>query len=62
MIPPRAQANDNYNPADAFELQMDEVKRRFVAKLACAARGGHPSGSPLAAMPHRSAPEPSKNP
>jgi hypothetical protein len=40
MIPLRPEANDNYNPADVFELQIGEVKRRFVAKIACAARGG----------------------
>ena len=56
MIPPRPQANDNYNPADACELQLGEVKRRFVAKIACAARGGQ--GSRFAAMPDRSVPEP----
>lgn len=59
MIPPRPQANDNYNPADACELQIGEVKRRFVAKIACAARGGE--GSRFAAAPDRSVPEPPKD-
>ena len=59
MIPPRPQANDNYNPADVFELQMDEVKRRFVAKIACAARGGE--GSRFAAVSDRSVPEAPKD-
>lgn len=54
MIPPRPQANDNYNPAIACELQMGEVKRRFVAKIACAARGGPVPGSASAATPDRS--------
>ncbi|MGO1077427.1 hypothetical protein [Inquilinus sp. CA228] len=56
MIPPRPQANDNYNPADVFELQIGEVKRRFVAKIACAARGDQ--GSRFVAVPDRSVPEP----
>ena len=60
MIPPRPQANDNYNPAYACELQMDEVKRRFVAKIACAARGGQSPGSHYAPMQERSVREPSK--
>ena len=61
MIPPRPQANDNHNPADACELQLGEVKRRFVARVACAARGGWPLGSPFAVVPDRPAPEPSKD-
>jgi hypothetical protein len=61
MIPPRPQANDNHNPADACEQQMGEVKRRFVARVACAARGGQFPGSRFAPMPDRPVPEPSKD-
>jgi hypothetical protein len=57
MITPRPQANDNCNPADAFELQLDEVKRRFVAKIASTARGDRIPGAPCAAMPDQAVPE-----
>jgi hypothetical protein len=42
MIPLRPPANDNPHPEDLCRLRTDEVKRRFVAKIACAAREGHP--------------------
>ena len=61
MITPRPQANDNCNPADAFELQLDEVKRRFVAKIASTARGDQFQDSQFAVVSERSAPEPSKD-
>jgi hypothetical protein len=59
MLPPRPQANDNHNPAAACELQIGEVKRRFVARIACAARGGQ--NSPFAAVPDRSVAEPTRD-
>jgi len=59
MIPPRPQANDNHNPSAACERQIGEVKRRFVARIACAARGGQ--GSPFAAASDRSVPEPTQD-
>ena len=59
MISPRPQANDNCNPADACALQIGEVKRRFVARIACAARGGQ--GSRFAAVSDRPVPEPPKD-
>lgn len=62
MVPPRPQANDNHNPAIACELQMGGVKRRFVARIACAARGDRLPGSPFAAISDRPVPEPPKDP
>jgi len=61
MIPPRPQANDNHNPADACELQMDEVKRRFVARIACAARGSPSPGARFAPVPDRHVSDPSRD-
>lgn len=34
MIPHRPQANDNHRPEAVCGVQIDQVKRRFVAKLA----------------------------
>jgi len=42
MNPPRPPANDNPHPEDLCRLRTSEVKRRFVAKIACAAREGQP--------------------
>lgn len=49
----RPQANDNRRPEDRCKRQMDEVKRRFVAKIACAV-GEQPSRPDASPEPDRS--------
>ncbi|WP_343713512.1 hypothetical protein [Inquilinus sp.] len=50
----RPQANDNRCPEDRCKRQMDEVKRRFVAKIACAVGEQPPSHPDASPEPNRS--------
>jgi hypothetical protein len=54
MMPPKSQGNDNHSPESLCELRIDEMKRRLVARIACAARGMQPLSADSDQLPDRS--------
>ena len=53
-MPPKSQGNDNHSPESLCELRVDEMKRRLVTRIACAARGVQPLSDDSDQLPDRS--------